>query len=262
MTDNAMLFTSLFPSCQFAICFPVCKFHTASKPSQEQVMICCPPGRCMTPLTLLVCPSNFWHGFVGLVSLIAVAGKDINIVLLGSRLTNPELRQSFVLLTISSLTRNVFRIWCWSRRLAQRVKVASNVGVVEWEASGALYTLSWCPRHQAQPAAPSACLLIRIRSCVKHATFTQSPAKRPPVWYAPSSISLLTSWPIALSMMRRESTSTTMQSRYIQPFRSQHKAIDIGHTEVNLEPQKEWHNGCIPVWTSLDESYDKHKRWC
>ena len=52
-------------------------------------MISCPPGRCMTPWTQLVCPSNLWHGSVGLVSSITVVGKDIDIVLLGLWLTNP-----------------------------------------------------------------------------------------------------------------------------------------------------------------------------
>ena len=41
----------------------------------EQVMICCPPGRCMTPMTQLVCPSNFWQGFVGRVSSAAASVK-------------------------------------------------------------------------------------------------------------------------------------------------------------------------------------------
>ncbi|KAG2032005.1 hypothetical protein BDR03DRAFT_971359, partial [Suillus americanus] len=50
--DNAILYTSLSPSLQASpICFPLFKFHTRSEPSFEQVMIRCPPGRCMAPQT-------------------------------------------------------------------------------------------------------------------------------------------------------------------------------------------------------------------
>jgi len=53
-------------------------------------MIRCPSGKCMTPMTRLACPSNFWHGFVGCVYSTTVAGEDINLVPLGLRLTNQK----------------------------------------------------------------------------------------------------------------------------------------------------------------------------
>jgi len=88
----------------------------------------------MTSLTRLVCPSNFWHGFVGRVSSITVAGEDINIVPLGLRLVNQ--RTASVIHAIANIITYYKCVQAlmldtrfWTE--AQRVKVASNVGVVE-----------------------------------------------------------------------------------------------------------------------------------
>ncbi|KAG1859102.1 hypothetical protein C8R48DRAFT_774911 [Suillus tomentosus] len=44
--DNALLYTLPSPSLQSSPnCFPLFEFHTRSEPPNEQVMICCPPGR-------------------------------------------------------------------------------------------------------------------------------------------------------------------------------------------------------------------------
>src|ERR1700710_1928335 len=43
--DNPIAYTVPPPSRQsFPICFPLCKSHTRSEPSQEPVIIPCPPG--------------------------------------------------------------------------------------------------------------------------------------------------------------------------------------------------------------------------
>jgi hypothetical protein len=74
--DNALLSVSLFPSLQSSpICFPFFKFHARSEPSCEQVMIRCPPGRCTTPQTSLVCPSNFCRGVIADVSFVLAVGE-------------------------------------------------------------------------------------------------------------------------------------------------------------------------------------------
>ncbi|KAG1825496.1 uncharacterized protein BJ212DRAFT_278429 [Suillus subaureus] len=50
--DNAIIHNSLSPSRQSSpICFPLFRFHTRSEPSLEQVIIRCPSGRCMVPVT-------------------------------------------------------------------------------------------------------------------------------------------------------------------------------------------------------------------
>jgi hypothetical protein len=76
--DNAILHTPQSPSLQSSpICFPLFVFHTRSEPSPEQVMIRCPPGRCMAPQTIPVCPSNFWRCVIADVSFFLVAVEDI-----------------------------------------------------------------------------------------------------------------------------------------------------------------------------------------
>jgi hypothetical protein len=74
--DNAMVHTQLSPSRQsFLICFPLSKFHIRSVPSNEQVIIRCPSGRCMVVQIELVCPSNFWRGVIAGVSFVLVLGE-------------------------------------------------------------------------------------------------------------------------------------------------------------------------------------------
>jgi hypothetical protein len=71
-----MLFTLLSPFLQSSpICFPLFKFHTRSEPSCEQVMIRCPPGRCTTPQTRSVCPSNLCRGVIADVCFVLAVGK-------------------------------------------------------------------------------------------------------------------------------------------------------------------------------------------
>src|ERR1700710_2290172 len=53
------------------------KHHTCSVPSLEQVIICCPPGRCMAQQTRSVCPSNLPQGLITRVTCATAAGKDI-----------------------------------------------------------------------------------------------------------------------------------------------------------------------------------------
>jgi len=75
--DNAMLLTLLSPSLQsFPICFALFKFHTLSEPSNEQFMIHCPLGWCMTPLVWPECPLNSLQGVIADVSFVLVI-KDI-----------------------------------------------------------------------------------------------------------------------------------------------------------------------------------------
>lgn len=74
--DNAMVHTQLSPFRQsFLICFPLSKFHIRSVPSNEQVIIRCPSGRCMVVQIELVCPSNFWRGVIPGVSFVLVLGE-------------------------------------------------------------------------------------------------------------------------------------------------------------------------------------------
>src|ERR1700709_1338199 len=76
--DNAIAYTALSPSRQsFPICCSLCKSHTRSEPSLEQVIIRCPPGRCMASRTSWVCPSNFPQGLITRVTCVTPAGKDI-----------------------------------------------------------------------------------------------------------------------------------------------------------------------------------------
>src|SRR5882762_8928981 len=94
--DNAIAFSPLSPSRQsFPICSPLFKFHIRSEPSSEQVMIRRPPGRCMTPSTFLVCPSNFLRGLIPRVFSVPTAGRDIVVV---QDLNNAALSQLFLLL--------------------------------------------------------------------------------------------------------------------------------------------------------------------
>ena len=76
--DNAMAFTPRSPSRQTAICCPLCKAHTRWEPSEEQVMICCLPGRFITPLIHLICPSNFWQGLMRVACNAMVVAWECN----------------------------------------------------------------------------------------------------------------------------------------------------------------------------------------
>lgn len=62
--DNAMVHTPLSPSLLSVShsSSSIFKFHTCSEPSIEQVIIRCPAGRCMAPVTQSACPSNFLAG--------------------------------------------------------------------------------------------------------------------------------------------------------------------------------------------------------
>jgi hypothetical protein len=53
--DNAMDHTPPSPSRQSSpICVPLSRSHNRSEPSNEQVMMCRPPGKCTTSVTHLV----------------------------------------------------------------------------------------------------------------------------------------------------------------------------------------------------------------
>jgi len=89
-----------------------------------------------------------------------VAGEDINIVPLGLRLTNQ--RTASVIRSIANIItyyKCVQDLMLDTRFYseAQRVKVASNVGVVEWEASAPTICAVRFTRcvlvHDAQPTA-------------------------------------------------------------------------------------------------------------
>jgi hypothetical protein len=63
----------------------------------------------MTPLSQLVCPSNFWQGHIGPVPCITAAGKDITVTQYSSCDSPPQHRLSW-LLAMSSLTKEM-RLW-------------------------------------------------------------------------------------------------------------------------------------------------------
>jgi hypothetical protein len=72
--DKTIILTALLSFRQSsAICFSLLKFHTRSE--YKQVMIRCPPGKCMALQIELLCPSNFWRGIITDVSFFLVVGE-------------------------------------------------------------------------------------------------------------------------------------------------------------------------------------------
>ena len=118
-TDNSIAQIPLSPSVQFAICSPVCNFHTRSEPSWAQVTILYLSVVCMKPKTEPICSRNLLWDFIGFVSFVKTAGsKDVFIREDFGRLTQNRVSSSSANL-IAHLPRNVSIIRCWRHAFCQ-----------------------------------------------------------------------------------------------------------------------------------------------
>ena len=131
---------STFSIRPFAICSPVCNFHTRSELSWAQVTILYLSVVCMTPKTEPICSWNLLRDFIGFVSFVKTAGsKDVFIREDFGRLTQNRVSSSSANSSFAK-KRGYNQVLETCFRSSIR-KVAPGVGVLRWELSVPLQSL-------------------------------------------------------------------------------------------------------------------------